>query len=519
MRSFRLKLTLLMILVPGSIVLALGAVASWLLSEKVLEGVDARMSLPASAFSRQASPWMDTEDFQRLTERFTDPRGSKVSRLGWVVVIRNDSAEIISESQEGLATQLALVDILPLPQDLVEGPSFLYEQEQLRRPPRARAEERPPPPRSRNTQSHLHRPPLFFTAETGDHRWRVGAFSSLFATVFVGMDLSPFDAQMARLRLRCLMAVLGALALTAVAGWMLANKAIRPVHRIAETAENITAKGLHERIPLTGREDREFARLVHVLNDMMERLERSFHHAVRFSADASHELRTPLAVMQGELERGLKHCPEGSAQERSLVNLSEETHRLKKITEALLTLSRADAGSLQLSEQPFSLSEALEAFCEDAQILCEEKQLSFQASIEPGLAIRADRPVILSVLHNLLSNAIKYNHDEGEVQLRATRKGRFANIEIANTGPSIPPTQRRQIFRRFYRGDDARSRRKDGFGLGLNIAQELIHASGGTLRLLDATSQDTLTRFAITLPREETNSPGKAEATASRASA
>ncbi len=329
---------------------------------EMLEAVDARMSLPASAFSRQATPWMDADDFRRLTARFTEERVSEISRPSWVVVMRNDSATIVSESQAGIAESLALENHLPLPGAFVEGPSFLSgqpdPQPSLPRPIRRAG----PLPRHSAGPSRLHRPPLFFTTEDGGKRWRVGAFSSLFATVFVGMDLGPFDRQILRMRRLCLTTLLGALGLTALAGRLVANKAMRPVHR------------------------------------------------------------------------------------------------LKKITEALLTLSRADSGSLQLDKRTFSMSEALESFCEDAEILCSEKALTFSCEIEPGLAVHSDRAVILSVFHNLLSNAMKYNEPDGQVRIRARRRGQFAEVEIANSGPPITERQRLQIFRRFYRGEEARSR-------------------------------------------------------------
>jgi signal transduction histidine kinase len=317
--------------------------------------------------------------------------------------------------------------------------------------------------------------------------------------VFVGADLGTFQAEVDQVRTHFILAVGAGIALSALAGWMIASKAIRPIDRIAETAERVTALGLDRRIGLTGREDKEFARLIKVLNAMMERLEDSFQHAARFSADASHELKTPLAVMRGELERGLKECTPGSEQEQRFIELSEEVHRLNQITEALLTLSRADSGSLQLDTTEFSLSDALESFCEDAEILCLDKELTFNSNIEDGLVISADCVLVLSVLHNLVSNAIKYNEEDGDVVINASRSVNDVVIEVANSGPGIPDDQRDSIFRRFYRVDDARSRQRDGFGLGLNIAMELTLVNGGELRLLDDSSSGR-TRFAVQFP-------------------
>ena len=519
-----------MALVPSVIVFAFGLVAWLTLHRQMIAALDLKMTLPGNALSRQISPDTDTTKFQEWSRTFLDeaPAGSRL--ISWVLVMENESKEILSESDDGLVDVRGLADFLPEDGDFVkvprmeppgrrEGPKGEF-RDGRRGGPRGRPrppdfDDDPPPRRGRggpppkpkrgpdgerrSPDRPSYRPPVFFSIEATDEQWRVGAFSNSHATVFVGADLNSFQAEVDQVRNHFMLAVSAGIALSALAGWMIASKAIRPINRIAETAEHVTALGLDRRIGLTGREDKEFARLIKVLNAMMERLEDSFQHAVRFSADASHELKTPLAVMRGELERGLKECTPGSEQEQRFIELSEEVHRLNQITEALLTLSRADSGSLQLDKKEFSLSNALESFCEDAEILCLDKELTFTSNIEDGLVISADRVLVLSVLHNLVSNAIKYNEERGDVVINASRSGDDVVIEVANTGPGIPDDQRDSIFRRFYRVDDARSRQRDGFGLGLNIAMELTLVNGGELRLLE-NSPSGETRFAVRFP-------------------
>ena len=154
---------------------------------------------------------------------------------------------------------------------------------------------------------------------------------------------------------------------------------------------------------------------------------------------------------------------------------------------------------MELNKVSFSLSEALESFCEDAEILCQDKELTFTSQIEDELVISADRVLVLSVLHNLVSNAIKYNQDNGDVAITASHSEGRVVIEVSNTGPGVPDDQRDRIFKRFYRVDDARSRQKDGFGLGVNIAMELTLVNGGELSLLDAEG-DERTRFSVAFP-------------------
>ena len=145
-------------------------------------------------------------------------------------------------------------------------------------------------------------------------------------------------------------------------GWLVAGRALRPLRRIRQMAEQVTARGLDQRISVAA-EDPEIAGLVQVLNGMMDRLEASFNQATRFSADASHELKTPLAIMQGELENALQAAEPGSSQQQVFSNLLGETQRIKTITRGLLLLAQADAGRLKVALEDVDMSAALEGMC------------------------------------------------------------------------------------------------------------------------------------------------------------
>jgi len=128
---------------------------------------------------------------------------------------------------------------------------------------------------------------------------------------------------------------------------VIAQRALKPVALITRTAEGITVRALDRRVPLI-EADRELPRLVEVINSMLDRLEKSFGQAVRFSADAAHELQTPLTILQGELDDAVQHAPVGSEEQQRYGGLLEEVQRLKAIVQKLLILARADAGRLDL---------------------------------------------------------------------------------------------------------------------------------------------------------------------------
>jgi signal transduction histidine kinase len=276
-----------------------------------------------------------------------------------------------------------------------------------------------------------------------------------------------------------------------------AGRALRPLRTIAQTAEQVSARGLDQRIPLT-EADGEIRHLILVLNRMMDRLEASFRQATRFSADASHELKTPLAIMQGELESGLQAAAEGSHEQRMLNSLLEQVQQLKRITSSLLLLAQADAGQLRLALEEVLLSDELLAMVEDAQVLAADSGLQFEINIPSGVKVRADRGLLRMALLNLVTNAVRYNDPGGKVGISLTN-GESVTVTICNSGPGIPADDQARIFDRFCQVNRAQARSRGGLGLGLSLAREIIAAHGGKLALKE--SRPGLTCFTAVLQR------------------
>lgn len=300
----------------------------------------------------------------------------------------------------------------------------------------------------------------------------------------VGLNYDAAQAELNRMRNMFLITLPAALLLVGGGGWLVAGKALRPLKTIARTAEQVTARGLDQRIPISD-EDPEIRRLIDVLNGMINRLEASFRQATRFSADASHELKTPLAVMQGELENAIQSSSPGSPEQRLFSDLLEETQQLKRITSSLLLLAQADAGQLRLALEEIPLSDDLAAMIEDAQILAADSNIQFRLDIQPGLKVRGDRGLLRMALLNLISNAVRYNGPNGSVGLTVAG-GDEVKLTLCNTGPGIPLEDQTRVFDRFYRVRHSESRAADGLGLGLSLAREIILAHKGTIVLKES---------------------------------
>ncbi|MBI2433595.1 MAG: HAMP domain-containing protein [Candidatus Hydrogenedentes bacterium] len=309
--------------------------------------------------------------------------------------------------------------------------------------------------------------------------WRVGGFGNEDVTMQVAVSLRSFSAEVGGARDAFLLALPVALLAIAAGSWFLATRALRPVTRVTRAIANVSAKGLDQRVGVRG-EDHEFEQLIAMFNGMMERLERSFQQALRFSSDAAHELKTPLTILQGELEQAVQH---GTPEQRAtLGKLIEEVQRLKAIVQKLLLLALADAGRLTVHREPAPLSEMIEEMVEDARILA--PKLHIDHRIQPEVQVMADKDLLRQAIQNVVTNALKYTPENGGVRVLLAQKNGRVRCTVQNTG-DIPAEDRPHVFERFYRVDKARTREAEGTGLGLSLAREIARAHGGDLRLDD----------------------------------
>lgn len=347
---------------------------------------------------------------------------------------------------------------------------------------------RGPPP-------HMHiRGPVFSTASIAHANWRIVGVGNESVNIFIGTNLAAFHAEVLRFVSFLAIAMPIALVLLAGGGWLIARRALRSVSIITDIADRITTRALDQRIPKT-EADKEFARLIDVINGMLGRLEKSFHQAVRFSGDTAHELKTPLTILQGELEQALQEEPAGSEAQQRYSVLLEEVQRLVAITRKLLLLSQADSGQMRLSLEPFCLSSAIEDMCEDITILAPD--ISVSKEIEPNLHVMADSDLMKQALYNLITNAVKYNRKDGWIKLAVHSERDMVKFTISNSGEDIPSADQSRIFDRFYRVSKSRNRTVDGVGLGLSLAREIVSAHKGELVLEN--SLNGVTSFAMRL--------------------
>jgi len=280
-------------------------------------------------------------------------------------------------------------------------------------------------------------------------------------------------------------------------GWWLTRRALAPLAALTRAAEQINEGNLTVPLPRSHNGD-ELDRLTEVLNAMTARLHTSFNHIREFTLHASHELKTPLTVMHGELEIAL--CEENlpPAQREHLLSQLDEVQRLSKIVNALTLLAKADAGQVQLRDEPVPFDELVREVFADAQMLARSSGLELELAACDGVVVRGDRHRFRQLLLNLADNAVKYNEPGGRVILSLTQMGGIAEFVITNTGPGIAPEIAPRLFDRFFRGDPAHGRADEGCGLGLAIARWIVSAHKGTINITSEPAK--LTTVTVRLP-------------------
>jgi len=356
------------------------------------------------------------------------------------------------------------------------------------------------PPRDRPPQFDRPDFPGVFKAKLATQRtstavWRVGAIHSPQTQIAIAVNLQAIDREMASIGNIFLISIPVVLLLVAGGAWVISRSILYPIGRLTMAIRNVTVQGLDRRVPV-GSTDIEFVELIFVFNQMLERLERSFKQASRFSGDAAHELKTPLAILQGELERALHQVESGSEVQQTLSNLLDEVRRLSEITRKLLLLSLADAGRMGLNLVEVNMSALLSEIAEDMELLA--PHLDVQMAIAPNLYIKGDRDLLVQVVQNLVGNAIKYNLPKGWLRLQANCQGKRVIVKIVNSSHDISLRERDRIFERFHRGDSTQIQKIEGSGLGLSLAREIARAHGGDIKLDAAILGQT--GFILSLP-------------------
>ena len=271
--------------------------------------------------------------------------------------------------------------------------------------------------------------------------------------------------------------------------WWLTGRTLRPVEKMRLEMAEITGTNLGRRVaePATGD---EIDRLAHTMNESLDRLEEAIRRQQRFVADASHELRSPLTRIRGELELDLAHgVPvDPTTTERSVL---DETIDLQHLVDDLLQLARSDDGFTELTLQPVDLDDIV---LREARRLRERGRVNVDLRRVSAAQTTGDIHQLTRATRNLLDNAERHAATTVTICL-AEIDGRV-RLTVSDDGAGISTDDRRHIFERFTRLDDARTRDAGGTGLGLAIVRDIIQRHDGIINIEDGIP----TTFVVDLP-------------------
>ncbi|GAA2577203.1 ATP-binding protein [Dactylosporangium fulvum] len=269
---------------------------------------------------------------------------------------------------------------------------------------------------------------------------------------------------------------LGVLAAVSIAlGWLIAGRALRPLHVITLSARTMSASTLNHRLRVPAAY-REFTELADTLDSLLQRLHESITAQRQFVANASHELRTPLTVQRTLLQLTLAD-PDATADTlrstcHELLALGQQQEHL---INALLTLATGYQGIDH--RERFDLADLTRNVVLDHRLQAQDRGIDVRTTLTPT-AVTGDARLAASLVTNLVDNALRHNIPGGTVEITTTAPGR---LTVSNTGTEIPPAEISRMFQPFQRLGTDRTNQTSGHGLGLAIVAAIAQAHGAPL--------------------------------------
>jgi len=286
------------------------------------------------------------------------------------------------------------------------------------------------------------------------------------------------------------------LLLSALIGYQIARRGIRPVEEIAATVRRIRSSTLNQRVETRGLPS-ELSTLALTFNETLDGLEDAFARLARFSSDIAHELRTPINNIRGEVEVALGKARAPEEYREVLESSLEECLRLSRIIDSLLFLARAEHPETQIRREPLDIGKELNALREFYEGAASEIGVSLDLSASPDLTVPLDRTLFQRAVGNLIENALAHTSSGGHIRLKSAVTGGTLFVSVTDDGCGIPAEHLPRVFDRFHRVDAARSRNDGGSGLGLAIVKSVVTLHGGDALIQSAPGEGTCVTLCI----------------------
>lgn len=273
-----------------------------------------------------------------------------------------------------------------------------------------------------------------------------------------------------------------------------------PLRKITYATEQYATGNMHYEFTLDSED--EIGYLAACLSYMASEIARSEDDQKKFVANVSHDFRSPLTSIKGYLEAMLDGTIPPEMHEKYLTIVLNETERLTKLTNSLLTLNNLNTKGMLLDKNIFDINKVIRNTAAAFEGTCKSKTIGIELILTGDeLYVNADVGKIQQVLYNLLDNAIKFSHSDSIIKIETTEKHNKIFVSIKDRGIGIPKDDLKLIWERFYKSDLSRGRDKKGTGLGLSITKEIIHAHGEHINVIS--TEGVGTEFIFSLPVAE----------------
>ena len=283
--------------------------------------------------------------------------------------------------------------------------------------------------------------------------------------------------------------------------WASLGRALRPLERAADGLAGIEAGSLSSRLPVENPDD-EVGRIVRAANEMLGRVELAVGRLQRFTADAAHELRTPLTVLRTGLELALSKRRTVDESRASLGDALQQTDRIHRLAEDLLTLARLDAAEGPQGAATVDVAEILHELADGWADEAQAREIRIRLETERPLSVLGNGGDLYRLFNNLIENAVRHGVAGGQIRIRGETRDGDVRIDLIDDGPGIATEDLDRIFDRFYRAP-INAAAVSGSGLGLSIAREIVRNHGGRLTAQNRGDGKAGSVFVVLLPRAQ----------------
>jgi len=275
----------------------------------------------------------------------------------------------------------------------------------------------------------------------------------------------------------------------------------RPLRKITVATEQYASGNMHYEFSVDSED--EIGYLAASLSYMASEIARAGDDQKKFVANVSHDFRSPLTSIRGYLEAMSDGTVPPEMYEKYIEILTNETDRLIKLTNSLLTLNNLNMRGMFLDKTNFDVNKIIRNTAVSFEGTCRKKKIAIELILTDSVIVHADSDKIQQVLYNLLDNAIKFSPTDSIIKIETTEKHNKIFISIKDNGTGIPKNELKFVFDRFFKSDSSRGRDRRGTGLGLAIVKEIINSHGENINVISTEGIGSEFIFSLSVSEEE----------------